>query len=296
MTRFLRVAFLLLLACSLLTVSAFADMGPKPQLIVRVENAPEELYYLDILAEGAPDAKKTVSEDAFTSRMEALGIADPAHYYDFLSAVPEGWHGCLSHGSQGAPIWANNGLRGEDGIHQFSYFGVPRTYRILMRTESGETFLTDTYAREVLQSGITLDWAEKTVTLPSVEKAYAVQFLATLLPTLLVEGLLLLVFKLRSRKNVLVFLLANLATQGGLALFYAIEIVNSALRGRFYATFFAAEIVILLVERFLYQRYFDRGSEDRIFVYALTANFCTLALGFILANPLWNLIYTILTT
>ena len=27
----------------------FADMGPKPQVTVRVENPPEGLYYLDLL-------------------------------------------------------------------------------------------------------------------------------------------------------------------------------------------------------------------------------------------------------
>ena len=54
MKRSLRTLLFLLLTVSVLTVSAFADMGPKSQLIVRVKNAPEELYYLDLLAEGDP--------------------------------------------------------------------------------------------------------------------------------------------------------------------------------------------------------------------------------------------------
>ena len=40
MKRSLRTLLFLLLAVSVLTVSAFADMGPKSQLIVRVKNAP----------------------------------------------------------------------------------------------------------------------------------------------------------------------------------------------------------------------------------------------------------------
>ena len=52
MRRSLRSLLFLLLAVSLLTIPAFADMGPKSQLIVRVENGPEGLYYLDLLAEG----------------------------------------------------------------------------------------------------------------------------------------------------------------------------------------------------------------------------------------------------
>ena len=52
MKNSLRVFVLLTLSCAVLTVFASADMGPKPQLTVRVEHAPEELYYLDLLAEG----------------------------------------------------------------------------------------------------------------------------------------------------------------------------------------------------------------------------------------------------
>ena len=52
MKRFLRLPLLSCLAAVLLTVTAFADTGPKDQLVVKVENAPEEPYYLDILAEG----------------------------------------------------------------------------------------------------------------------------------------------------------------------------------------------------------------------------------------------------
>ena len=52
MKKSLRFCVLLALAAALLTVSAFADTGPKPQLTVKVTNPPEELYYLDLLAEG----------------------------------------------------------------------------------------------------------------------------------------------------------------------------------------------------------------------------------------------------
>ena len=52
MKKSLRFCVLLVLAATLLTVSAFADTGPKPQLTVKVTNPPEELYYLDLLAEG----------------------------------------------------------------------------------------------------------------------------------------------------------------------------------------------------------------------------------------------------
>ena len=52
MKKSLRFFVLLALAAALLTVSAFADTGPKAQLKVLVKNAPEEPYYLDLLEKG----------------------------------------------------------------------------------------------------------------------------------------------------------------------------------------------------------------------------------------------------
>ena len=49
MKKSLRFCVLLALAATLLTVSAFADTGPKAQLKVLVKNVPEEPYYLDLL-------------------------------------------------------------------------------------------------------------------------------------------------------------------------------------------------------------------------------------------------------
>lgn len=53
----MRLAALILTLTALLSIPTLADSGPKPQLIVRVENGPEEPYYLDLLAEGDPDPK-----------------------------------------------------------------------------------------------------------------------------------------------------------------------------------------------------------------------------------------------
>lgn len=51
MNAHLRRLLLIIMAAMLLTVTAFADFGPKPQLVVEVKNPPEELYYLDLLEE-----------------------------------------------------------------------------------------------------------------------------------------------------------------------------------------------------------------------------------------------------
>ena len=59
----LRTLVCALLASLALTTFAFADSGPKPLLIVRVKDAPQEPYYLDLLAEGDWDAEDEDSND-----------------------------------------------------------------------------------------------------------------------------------------------------------------------------------------------------------------------------------------
>ena len=183
----------------------FADFGPKPQFPVRVENGPEEPYYLDILSEG--DASRYREGTVGGLSEEERSALDQALLADLIAAVPEGWYGCLT---QGRLVWGN--IDSEDGVFQFGYLGVPDVYRVLMVTKSGETFLSEPMERQALQSSAAVDWAAKTVKTPPLWKGYIVQFLATFLPTLAIEGLL---FRLWSKRNALVFLGVNLLTQGG---------------------------------------------------------------------------------
>ena len=211
MRRSVRSALFLLLAVCLLTVTAFADMGPKSQLIVRVKNAPEGVYYLDLLAEGAP-----VDLHDYLSGEERAKL-DPALLDSLIAAVPEGWHACVAQGVKGAPIFGSL-TESEKGVHPFSYHGVPWTYRILMVTKSGEVFLSDVRERTVLQSSVTVDWATQTVTAPPTWIGYGLQFAATLIPTLFLEGLILVFMGLtRNRRNWIPFFIINLITQGALA-------------------------------------------------------------------------------
>ena len=119
MKRSFRTLFLLALSLLFLTVTALADTGPKSQLTVKVKNAPQELYYLDLLSmEGAPRYPSLTEEE--------LAALDPDLYSALLAAIPAGWHGCVSQGTDGAPIWGSL-TPDENGCHTFSNYGVPWT-------------------------------------------------------------------------------------------------------------------------------------------------------------------------
>ena len=299
-------AFVCALLTSLaLTTVALADFGPKPQLTVRVENAPQELYYLDLLAEGDWDAEDTDSDDGIErSYYGKEDTLDPDLLALLRENVPEGWHACVAQGTTGAPMWGELYAESTDAsgndLHIFAYHGVPSTYRIILVTQSGKVWLSEALERRVLQSSVTVHWADDaestTVTVPSTVTGYLLQFVATFVPTLLIEGILLLLFQYSWRQNWKAFLFVNILTQGLLAVASSSFTAHSGVSGWYLFCFFLpAELVVMLVEVFLYS---GRGlltghSRGRAALYAVTANFASAFLGYHLAMPVWRLVVSV---
>ena len=285
MKRSFRTLFLLALSLLLLTVTALADTGPKSKLTVKVKNAPQELYYLDLLSmEGAPRHPSLTEEE--------LAALDPELYSALLAAIPAGWHGCVSQGTDGAPIWGEL-TPDENGCHTFSYYGVPWTYRVLMVTESGEVFLSEVQTRRMLQSSVTVYWAAKSLSAAPLWAGYALELLSTLVPTLLLEGLLLALLGLWNRRNLLVFLAANVATQLAMFLILGTTALKEGVGFGYYLLFIPLELVILLAETVAYRRLFTGTGKRRAAVYGISANLCSAVLGWFLAEPVWKFIVSI---
>jgi len=147
MKRSLRLLFLLVLVSCIMTMTVLADMGPKPQLTVKVEHPPQELYYLDLLQE--------TNQRPGSFQNETLNAAMVTLLQD---SVPSGWRACLAQPVSGPPIWGEltGTPSGDTMLHSFGYHGVPRTYRILIVTESGEVWMSDSYTRTALQYSATV--------------------------------------------------------------------------------------------------------------------------------------------
>ena len=301
----LRAFVCALLASLALTTFAFADFGPKPQLTVRVENAPQELYYLDLLAEGDWDAEDTDSDDGIErSYYGKEDTLDPDLLALLRENVPEGWHACVAQGTTGAPIYGELYAESTDAsgndLHIFAYHGVPSTYRIILVTQSGKVWVSEALERRVLQSSVTVHWADDTenttVTVPSTVTGYLLQFVATLVPTLLIEGALLLLFRYSWKKNWEAFLLVNVLTQGFLAVASVYVTAHNGVSA-WYLFFFLlpAELIILLVELYLYAGcgLLTGHSKGRAAAYAITANLASAVLGYYLAEPVWRLVVSI---
>lgn len=285
------LAFLfILLFVPLLTVTAFADSGPKPQLFVRVKNAPSAPYYLDLLAENSTQRLHGTLTDDEKAQLDADLLAA------LIAAVPDGWHACVAQGVTGAPIFGDLTANRDDNTHFFGYLGVPDTYRILIACADGETWVSAPITRTVLQSSVTLDWATKEITVPPTWVGYLLQFLATFVPTILLEGLLLIFFRLADRRGWLVFLLVNLITQGALAVYCSNAIVRNGFQSfDLFLWFIPVEIAITVVESILYHRLLkiNEYPATRITRYAVCANLTSAVVGWFLAEPVWRFVVSI---
>ena len=286
----IRPAALILTLAALLAVPALADSGPKPLLIVRVENGPEELYYLDLLAEGEPEPEYLDYCLNWNYSEEEQAALDPELLQALRSAVPDGWVACLS-GGRSIPI--NGKLTEENGLHTFSYVGVPETYRVILVTEIGESWVSEPMTRRFLQCSATVDWAEKTFSAPPVWVGFVLQFLAACVPTLVFEGLALLLFGYRRRSSWKAFLAVNLVTQGALALFFTVAVVRHGLNFWYLSLLLLAELAITVSETGLYRRFLTEHGKARATAYGLTANAASAILGFFLAEPVWRFVVSI---
>ena len=302
----LRALVCALLASLALTTFALADFGPKPQLTVRVKNAPQEPYYLDLLAKGDWNLEDEGVTDGIDWNYDGKeDTLDPDLLALLRENVPAGWHACVAQGTTGAPL--NGDLYSErsdasgNAMHWFGYVGLPSTYRIILVTASGKVWVSDVLNRRVLQSSLTVNWSDDvsaaTVSVPSTIPAYLLQFVSTLVPTLLIEGLLLLLFQYSWKENWRAFLFVNLITQGLLAIASSTYAIQHGLSTFGYLVlFFPAELFILIVEVYLYAGcgMLEGHSKKLAAAYAVTANLVSAVLGYYLTGAAWRLAVSIL--
>ena len=255
MKRFLTLAGALALALALWVGTAFADSGPKPQLTVTVADPPEGEYYLDLLIpEGERGGYDNLGEGSYDS-LALQGL----HTWE-----GEGWYPALAGGTR-APLHGKL-TPGGDGKHRFSYFGLPQTFRIAVSANDGGdgvwlSVSHEPFTRAAFYTNLTYDTATGIITrATSLPMVYAVQFLSTLLPTLLV----------------------NLTTQVGLHLAVASRFALMSSRfGYYLMTALPAEAVILGVEAVAYARLLRGHTRRRRVGYAAAANTASFLLGFL---------------
>ena len=267
--RLARCLLLFLVGAMLLAPAARADIGPKPSLTVQVVNAPEGTLYLDLLTEG--EATKSPSPNS------NLEEADPALLDTLRSIEGDGWVLAYTTGVAGrAPVFGSV-LPREDGAWQFSYIGLPETFRVAVATEGWARASKTVYTDHIIY-----DWESNTVRpVTPAPLHFLLQLLATLIPTLLIEALVLWLLRFREGRTWAVFLAVNLVTQAGLHLACGTVLVTLGYHPLFYGLgLILPELIIWAVECAAFALLLKEHSAKRRVGGVLCANLASFVLGF----------------
>jgi hypothetical protein len=276
-TRRNRLFFTLLILLLVLgwSVPVYADMGPKPQITIIVKQAPAEIYYLDLLI---AEDKNHDNLRGRRAELDQLKLDLLVNYHE------DGWYAALAHGTSIPLFGSLTGTRqGGDVVHTFSYHGTPERFKIIIVTPDNQLIVTRELLRQSFHLTLTLDYETGTINQRSLVVAYALQILSTLLPTLLLEGLVLLLFGFSWRQNWKIFLLVNLATQVLLtAVLGTAAITNGLLTA--YLLLVPVEGAIILIEAVVFARWLKQHSKARRIAYAITANLIGVLAGMVLMS------------
>ena len=267
-----RVLPALLLCLFCLIPSAYADIGPKPEVTITVVNAPEGELYLDLLTEGP------AREDPYPN---SNGECDPAILDNLRSLEGNGWVLAYTTGAANrAPVFGDVRPR-EDRTWRFSYTGLPETFRVAAATADQAQAAESPYTRDFV-SNIVYDWQANTVRdATPTPLRFLARLAATLVPTLIIEGAILWLFGFREKRSWLVFLAVNTVTQAGLHLVTGAALAQAGWHFlNYFLTIVLLELVIWGAEAAAYAFLFRERSRARRVGYAFAANIASFVLGY----------------
>lgn len=273
-------------------VTAYADIGPKPSVVVDFTGLKNELYYVTLLSKDKSTGPYSVSDAPL----------DKTHYH--IQDDPE----------YGLQTWeAFREYEDEDGFYFLEYFQKiekeqsfrwgyypPTTFKILLYfPRTNQYAVSEVYERYAFDSYYAVDASKlRLVGIPqslqiTAQKSYDytwefLSLVARIAATIAIELLIAWLFKLRSKKTLLFIALTNIVTQTILNIllnFYNYTYGSWA----FVLNYIWMELLVFAIEAAAYHFYFKRtlpedGSEKNIAVpYALTANAVSFAVGMAIA-------------
>lgn len=264
--------FLCLLLVLTFSVTAFADMGPKPSVHITFKNAPDEPYFVTLLSKadhyGPWSAEQDWNYDYITEPEKSASdylshYEDPDGYY-FIGNVAE----CT-----------------ETGSYSWTYY-PPDPFKILVYyPESGTVVTGEIQSRYAFDSYYEIDLSEPDFT-PKTNYDYLPEILSLIIRvvlTLAVELLIALLFGFKKKKLFLFVTIVNIVTQLLLNLVLNfIEFKAGFLA--FVLVYVLLEILVAVFECLLYLLFFKKISPNppKKFVtvlYALLANGASFLVG-----------------
>ncbi len=282
----LRRISLVLILMAALGIYAFADFGPKPSVVVEFENAGDQEYYVTLMAK----------EDKLGSPYSRVTAEDQPETDDIAI-----WNRLVAYEDPDGMVFAGNvqKLTG-DGAYVWGYY-PPSEFRVLIYFPDTDSFVESSEILEqyAFDSYYQMDFNdlpenrnEAVAAIPVTRKYNLLwqitAFLLRLAVTVAVECLLAVLFGFKGKRQMLLVLAVNCATQLAMNLLILDESVGLFV---FYVLQYALiEVGVILAEGLVYCLALpklatpEQNRNIHPIAFAFFGNVASFSLGFLLSN------------
>ena len=280
-----RISMVLILMAAL-GIYAFADFGPKPSVVVEFENTGDREYYVTLVAKedklGSPYSRITAEDQPETDNIAV-------------------WNRLVAFEDPDGMVFAGNvqKLTG-DGAYIWGYY-PPSEFRVLIYFPDTDSFVESSEILEqyAFDSYYQMDfndlpenWNDAVAAIPVTRKYnvlwQVVAFLLRLAVTVAVECLLAVLFGFKGKRQMLLVLAVNCATQLAMNLLILDESVGLFV---FYVLQYALiEVGVILAEGLVYCLALpklatpEQNRNIHPIAFAFFGNVASFSLGFLLSN------------
>lgn len=280
-----RISMVLILMAAL-GIYAFADFGPKPSVVVEFENAGDQEYYVTLVAK----------EDKLGSPYSRVTAEDQPETDDIAI-----WNRLVAYEDPDGMVFAGNvqKLTG-DGAYVWGYY-PPSEFRVLIYFPDTDSFVESSEILEqyAFDSYYQMDfndlpenWNDAVAAIPVTRKYNLLwqitAFLLRLAVTVAVECLLAVLFGFKGKRQMLLVLAVNCATQLAMNLLILDESVGLFV---FYVLKYALiEVGVILAEGLVYCLALpklatpEQNRNIHPIAFAFFGNVASFLLGFLLSN------------
>ena len=280
-----RISMVLILMAAL-GIYAFADFGPKPSVVVEFENAGDQEYYVTLVAKenklGSPYSRITDEDEQHDVNIDVWNRF--MHYEDPDGMVFAGNVQKLT--GDGAYVW---GYYPPSEFRVLIYF--PDTDSFVESSEILEQYAFDSYYQMDFND-LPENWNDAVAAIPVTRKYNLLwqitAFLLRLAVTVAVECLLAVLFGFRGKRQMLLVLAVNCATQLAMNLLILDESVGLFV---FYVLQYALiEVGVILAEGLVYCLALpklatpEQNRNIHPIAFAFFGNVASFSLGFLLSN------------
>jgi len=266
-------------------VNTFADMGPKPSVVLNFKGLDNEIYYVTLLSKEENNGPFSANEELSPDDYRIINDKDyGAKAYDAFR----------NYNDKDGFYFINVFERcNDENTFVWGYY-PPQTFKVLLYFPQNDTFvISDVYERYAFDSyfEVTTEMNQGIVNL-TVQNSYDYKreifsLIARIIATIFIEIIIALFFGLKNRKILLCIILTNIFTQ--VTLNILLNLINYYYGILTFYIFFAfMEIFVFAIEAVTYTNYFKISKSISVKlwiapVYALVANIASFIAGIILA-------------